>query len=201
VVLFMSLFLAREAFRPIDRVEKEFHAAYAGQTAAPAILKLLSEKPSIVEASSPVAPPARADVEFADVTFSYDGRAPAPALKSVSFVIQPDQRIALVGPSGAGKSTVIALLLRFFEAQSGAVRVGGVDVKDMSLDALRSTIAVVAQEPSRARPTPSSPPRPTRRRSANSSAACRRAMRRRWASAGRSSRAVSVSASLSPARC
>jgi ATP-binding cassette subfamily C protein CydCD len=144
LVLFMSLFLAREAFRPIDRVEKEFHAAYAGQTAAPAILKLLSEKPSIVEAAAPVAAPSRADVAFDNVTFSYDGRA--PALKGVSFAIQPNQRVALVGPSGAGKSTVIALLLRFFEAQSGAVKIGGVDVRDMSLDALRALIAVVAQD-------------------------------------------------------
>jgi len=144
LVLFVSLFLAREAFRPIDRVEREFHAAYAGQTAAPSILKLLNETPRIVEATRPVMRPARADVAFENVTFSYDGGE--AALKSVSFSIGENQRIALVGPSGAGKSTVIALLLRFFEAQSGAVKIGGVDVRDMALEDLRALIAVVAQD-------------------------------------------------------
>ena len=145
VVLFMTLFLAREAFRPIDRVEKEFHAAYAGQTAAPAILRLLDAEPSIVESAAPTAKPARADVAFDNVTFAYDAGA-RPALKSMSFAIAERQRVALVGPSGAGKSTVIALLLRFFDPQQGAVRIGGVDVRDMTLDELRSLIAVVAQD-------------------------------------------------------
>jgi ATP-binding cassette subfamily C protein CydCD len=146
LVLFVSLFLAREAFRPIDRVEREFHAAYAGQTAAPAILKLLNEMPLIVDAPHPAARSAHADVAFDDVTFAYDGNGGEAALKSVSFTIGENQRIALVGPSGAGKSTVIALLLRYFEAQSGAVRVGGIDVKDLALDDLRAMIAVVAQD-------------------------------------------------------
>ena len=144
VVLFMSLFLAREAFRPLDRVEKEFHAAYAGATAAPPIIKLLATQPSIVEPASPAPAPTRADLQFEDVTFSYDGKD--DALKSVSFTLGEHQRIALVGPSGAGKSTIVALLLRFFEPQGGTIRVGGVDIKELSLDALRAQIAVVAQD-------------------------------------------------------
>ena len=143
VVLFMSLFLAREAFRPIDRVEKEFHAAYAGATAAPSILKLLAAEPSIREPVAPVAPPVRAEISFENVTFSYGGEA---ALKSVSFTIGEHQRIALVGPSGAGKSTIAALLLRFFDPQQGTIRIGGIDIRDMSLDALRTQMAVVSQD-------------------------------------------------------
>jgi ATP-binding cassette subfamily C protein CydCD len=146
LVLFVSLFLAREAFRPIDRVEREFHAAYAGQTAAPAILKLLNETPGILEVSHPALRPAHADVAFDNVTFAYDGNGGEAALKSVTFAVGENQRVALVGPSGAGKSTVIALLLRFFEAQSGAVKIGGTDVRDMKLDDLRAMIAVVAQD-------------------------------------------------------
>src|SRR5579864_7495179 len=110
VVLFMSLFLAREAFRPLDRVEKEFHAAYAGATAAPRILSLLATEPTIHEAPSPVPPSPRSDVTFDDVTFSYDGGD--AALKGVSFTIGEHQRVALVGPSGAGKTTIVSLLLR-----------------------------------------------------------------------------------------
>ena len=144
VVLFMSLFLAREAFRPLDRVEKEFHAAYAGATAAPPIVKLLAAQPSIVETTSPAPAPARSDLQFDGVTFSYGGGE--AALKSVSFNVGEQQRIALVGPSGAGKSTIVALLLRFFEPQTGAIRVGGVDIKELGLDALRAQIALVAQD-------------------------------------------------------
>jgi ATP-binding cassette, subfamily C, bacterial CydD len=144
VVLFMSLFLAREAFRPLDRVEKEFHAAYAGATAAPPIVKLLEAQPSILETAAPAQPSPRSDIQFDDVTFSYGGSA--AALKSVSFTVGEHQRIALVGPSGAGKSTIVALLLRFFEPQRGAVRIGGVDIKALSLDALRAQIALVAQD-------------------------------------------------------
>jgi ATP-binding cassette subfamily C protein CydCD len=144
LVLFMTLFLAREAFRPIDRVEKEFHAAYAGQTAQPSIVRLLEAAPAIAEPASPAAAPARADIAFDGVTFGYEkGRT---ALESVSFAIGEHQRVALVGPSGAGKSTVVALLLRFFDAQHGAIRIGGVDVKDLRLDDLRRLIAVVAQD-------------------------------------------------------
>ena len=144
VVLFMSLFLAREAFRPLDRVEKEFHAAYAGATAAPPIVKLLAAQPSIVETTSPAPAPARSDLQFDGVTFSYGGGE--AALKSVSFNVGEQQRIALVGPSGAGKSTIVALLLRFFEPQTGAILVGGVDIKELGLDALRAQIALVAQD-------------------------------------------------------
>jgi len=144
VVLFMSLFLAREAFRPLDRVEKEFHAAYAGATAAPAIAKLLATEPTILEPAAPAPSPARSDVTFENVTFAYG--AAAPALKSVSFTIGEEQRVALVGPSGAGKSTVIALLLRFFDPQHGTIRIGGVDIRSMSLEALRAQMAVVSQD-------------------------------------------------------
>jgi len=144
VVLFMSLFLAREAFRPIDRVEKEFHAAYAGATAAPAILKLLGTEPSIHEPAMAVVPAKRADVSFENVTFAYGSGD--PALKSVSFTIGEHQRVALVGPSGAGKSTVVALLLRFFDPQQGTIRIGGIDIRTLSFDALRAQMAVVSQD-------------------------------------------------------
>jgi ATP-binding cassette, subfamily C, bacterial CydD len=144
VALFMTLFLAREAFRPIDRVEREFHAAYSGATAAPPIAKLLATKPTIVEPSVPASLPGRSDIAFENITFSYGDSE--PALKSISFAIAEHECVAIVGPSGAGKSTVVSLLLRFFEPQSGAIRVAGVDLRNLSLEELRSRIAVVAQD-------------------------------------------------------
>ena len=97
------------------------------------------------EPASPAPPPARFDVAFDGVTFAYDG-ADRPALDSVSFAIGEHQRVALVGPSGAGKTTVVSLLLRFFDPAQGAIRIGGVDVRDMSLADLRAQVALVAQD-------------------------------------------------------
>jgi ATP-binding cassette, subfamily C, bacterial CydD len=145
VALFMTLFLAREAFRPLDRVEREFHAAWNGQSAAPAIAGLLAASVAVKEPASPAPPPARFDVAFNGVTFAYDG-ADRPALESVSFAIGEHQRVALVGPSGAGKTTIVSLLLRFFDPAQGAIRIGGVDVRDMSLADLRAQVALVAQD-------------------------------------------------------
>ena len=82
----MTLFLAREAFRPLDRLEKEFHAAWNGVSAAPLIANLLAASAAVKEPAAPLPPPARSDVTFDAVRFAYDG-AEAAALKSVSFAI------------------------------------------------------------------------------------------------------------------
>jgi ATP-binding cassette subfamily B protein len=83
-------------------------------------------------------------VEFNDVSFSYDGKR--PAVEDLSFVALPGQTIALVGPTGAGKSTAIALLHRAFDPQSGFIRIDGMDVRGLTLTALRRNIGVVFQE-------------------------------------------------------
>ncbi len=83
-------------------------------------------------------------VEFSDVSFSYDGKR--PAVEDLSFAALPGQTIALVGPTGAGKSTAIALLHRAFDAQSGFIRIDGMDVRGLKLTALRRNIGVVFQE-------------------------------------------------------
>ncbi len=83
-------------------------------------------------------------VEFDNVSFSYDGKR--PAVEDVSFTALPGQTIALVGPTGAGKSTAIALLHRAFDPQSGIIKIDGMDVRGMTLSALRRNIGVVFQE-------------------------------------------------------
>ena len=83
-------------------------------------------------------------VEFNDVSFSYDGKR--PAVEDLSFTALPGQTIALVGATGAGKSTAIALLHRAFDPQSGFIKIDGMDVRGMSLTALRRNIGVVFQE-------------------------------------------------------
>jgi ATP-binding cassette, subfamily B, beta-glucan exporter len=83
-------------------------------------------------------------VEFSDVSFSYDGKR--PAVEDLSFTGLPGETIALVGPTGAGKSTAIALLHRAFDPQSGFIKVDGMDVRGLTLTALRRNIGVVFQE-------------------------------------------------------
>ena len=79
--------------------------------------------------------------------FAYPARPGAPALERFSLTLGPGERVALVGPSGAGKTTVLALLLRFYDPQAGAVRIGGIDLRDYDPRALRRLIAVVPQDP------------------------------------------------------
>ena len=83
-------------------------------------------------------------VEFNDVSFSYDGKR--PAVEDLSFTALPGQTVALVGPTGAGKSTAIALLHRAFDPQSGFIKIDGMDVRGLTLTALRRNIGVVFQE-------------------------------------------------------
>jgi ABC transporter fused permease/ATP-binding protein len=85
-------------------------------------------------------------VEFYQVGFTYPTRPEVEVLKQVSFQIQPGEKVALAGHSGAGKSTVIQLLLRFYEAETGAILVDGCDVRDWDLKTLRSKIGIVPQE-------------------------------------------------------
>ena len=83
-------------------------------------------------------------VEFQDVSFTYDGKR--PAVEALSFTALPGETIALVGPTGAGKSTAIALLHRAFDPQAGFIKIDGMDVRGLTLTALRRNIGVVFQE-------------------------------------------------------
>jgi ATP-binding cassette, subfamily C, bacterial CydD len=145
VVLFMTLLLAREAFRPLDRLEKAFHTAWTARSAATPIAALLAEAPAVHEPVATKPRPARAEITFKDVTFAYV-EGDAPALRSASFTVGENGLVALVGPSGAGKSTVVALLLRFFDPQAGSIGIGGIDIKDLSLADLHALVSVVSQD-------------------------------------------------------
>ncbi len=86
-------------------------------------------------------------IAFENVQFAFPSRQDTPALNGVSFTVQPGETVAIVGPSGAGKSTVIQLLLRFFDPQSGRVTLDGIDLRDVSRPDLRSHYALVPQDP------------------------------------------------------
>src|SRR5918998_2667433 len=128
------------------------------------VFEVLDLRPGIEEKPDAVAIPAGAGrLEFRDVHFRYpsadevslatledvaalDRTENAPVLKGVDFTVEPGQMVALVGPSGAGKSTTSMLVSRVYDVTEGAVLVGGVDVRDATLDSLRDTIGVVTQD-------------------------------------------------------
>ncbi len=91
--------------------------------------------------------PGGSAVELDRVTFHYPSRPDQPALHDVSLHVQPGQTLAVVGPSGAGKSTLFALLLRFYDIQSGTIRLNGIPINRLSLQALRAHVGLVAQDP------------------------------------------------------
>jgi ATP-binding cassette, subfamily B, multidrug efflux pump len=109
------------------------------------INQVLDMKPEITDTERPIAA-ARAQgvVEFNDVTFSYPG-AEEPALHSISFTARPGQVTAIIGGTGAGKSTLVNLIPRFYDVDSGSVLVDGVDVRELSQEGLREKIGFVPQ--------------------------------------------------------
>jgi ATP-binding cassette subfamily B protein len=113
------------------------------------LAELLATAPRIVAPGAPVPAPqgARLAIELDQVRFAYPARPDAAALERFSLRVAPGERVALVGPSGAGKSTVFALLLRFYDPQQGAVRIGGVELRRMDPRAARRLVAVVPQDP------------------------------------------------------
>jgi ATP-binding cassette subfamily B protein len=113
------------------------------------LMELLHEKPAIAAPAHPLALPARpkGGVSFEHVTFHYPTRPDSAALQDFSLAVAPGEAVALVGPSGAGKSTVFQLMLRFFAPQEGVIRFDGIDIAEFDPVALRSVIAVVAQDP------------------------------------------------------
>ncbi len=117
--------------------------------AAERLAELRAEPPVIVEAAAPRAlpQPVRGAVSFEDVSFRYPTRPESLALDRLRLDVAPGETVAIVGPSGAGKTTVFNLLLRFYDPEAGAIRVDGVDIRELRFADLRGAMAIVPQEP------------------------------------------------------
>ncbi|MGI8985038.1 MAG: ABC transporter ATP-binding protein, partial [Acidimicrobiales bacterium] len=119
--------------------------AQQARAGAERIFELLDSTPVVAERpGAGTLPPVTGDVVFDDVTFGY--LRSEPVLQGFSLTVRAGETVALVGPSGSGKSTVSLLLPRFYEVQTGSVRLDGADVRDVTLDSLRRQIGVVFEE-------------------------------------------------------
>ncbi|PSP62624.1 ABC transporter ATP-binding protein [Halobacteriales archaeon QH_8_64_26] len=136
----------RRLYSPMRRVGKSANKYQLAKSSAERVFGLLGRTPAITEPDDPYPPETiRGDVRFEDVTFSYDEGE--PVVRDVSLDVPTGATIGLAGATGAGKSSLLTLLSRFHDVDSGSVRVDGVDVREYDLQALRSEIAIVEQNP------------------------------------------------------
>jgi ATP-binding cassette subfamily B protein len=149
-------------FRPIMDFSEKYNILQSAMAASERIFKLLDAPVEVVSPAVTKKPEGPGRIEFDHVWFAYrdvpeesrslnNGNAAADTpdwvLRDVSFAIEPGETVAVVGHTGAGKTTLISLLMRFYDVQRGAVRVDGIDVKEMDLADLRSRFGVVLQDP------------------------------------------------------
>jgi ATP-binding cassette subfamily B protein len=161
LVAFMQY--AQRFFRPIQDLSEKYNILQSAMAAAERVFKLLDTPAEITEAAMTKTPDGPGRIEFDHVWFAYRNvpvgekaadksvRAtqsePDWVLRDVSFTIEPGETVAIVGHTGAGKTTIISLLLRFYDVQRGAIRIDGVDIKEMALNDLRRRFGVVLQDP------------------------------------------------------
>jgi len=170
LVAFMQY--AQRFFRPIQDLSEKYNILQSAMAAGERVFKLLDTKIEVTSPAVAKRPQGPGRIEFDHVWFAYGnkpaaekpadsssrlGRAGAPVptqtgepdwvLRDVSFALEPGETIAVVGHTGAGKTTLISLLMRFYDVQRGAIRLDGVDIKEMNLDDLRGRFGVVLQDP------------------------------------------------------
>ena len=133
-------------FRPIQDLSEKYNILQGAMAASERIFRLLDTKPHIVSAPETVPfPEGPLDIEFEHVWFAYNDED--WVLRDVSFRIAPGETVAIVGHTGAGKTTLTNLLLRFYDVQRGAIRIGGIDIRRFDLLELRRQFGVVLQDP------------------------------------------------------
>jgi ATP-binding cassette, subfamily B, multidrug efflux pump len=131
--------------RPIQEISERYGVLQTSIVSAEKAFALLDTFPPIIQTGNAVMFPVSAAIEFDHVWFAY--RPDTWVLHDVSFRVEPGEMLAIVGHTGAGKTTLSNLLLRFYEPQRGAIRIGGVDIREMQLADLRRQFGVVLQDP------------------------------------------------------
>ncbi len=140
------LLYTRMLYEPLNQLHGINHMLAAGKASGDRVFEILDAKVEVEDPSNPKAfPPGLPRIDFRNVTFQYPGR-PA-VLKHFNLELEPGKVTALVGHTGAGKSTIANLAMRAYDATEGKVLVNGVDIRELSLDAIHAHIGHVAQDP------------------------------------------------------
>jgi ATP-binding cassette subfamily B protein len=161
---------AQRFFRPIQDLSDKYNILQAAMASGERIFKLLDTPPEIMSPEHPTKVEGPGRIEFDHVWFAYralpkddkavkssGGQSQSPGsdgdsdmdwiLRDVSFTVEPGENIAIVGHTGAGKTTIISLLMRLYDVQQGAIKIDGVNIRDMEISDLRKRISVVLQDP------------------------------------------------------
>jgi subfamily B ATP-binding cassette protein MsbA len=142
-IIIMFIELSQMLFRPLRQIADKFNTLQMGMVAANRVFGILDTEARIKDDGKIEISHLKGEIEFRDVHFGYD--EDEEVLKGVSFKANIGETVAIVGATGAGKTTVINLLNRFYEINSGKILVDGIDIKDITIKSLRAEIAVVLQ--------------------------------------------------------
>ncbi len=151
-VLLMVLLLGVEVFRPLRELRALLHDGMLAESAAKQVFSVLESQPLVEDDGKIVNENLPSNLSFEKVNFSYNVRKKKNATTrdivhdQLSFHISEGERVGIVGSSGGGKSSIVRLLLRFYDPQSGIIRIGERDARDLTLNQLRQQFAVVSQD-------------------------------------------------------
>ena len=142
--IFLFIQLSQMLFRPLRQIADKFNTLQMGMVAANRVFKILDTEEFVNDFGKIKSKSIKGNILFDKVNFGYD--KDNIIIKNLSLKIKKGERIAIVGPTGSGKSTIIKLILRFFELNSGTINIDDVNIKDYSLKNLRSQISLVSQD-------------------------------------------------------
>ena len=144
-ILITFLLYVSRFFGPIFDLTNFYNTVQSALAASERIFELLDAEPEIKDREDAVdMPPIKGEIVFENVSFGYDPQH--PVLRNINFKIKPKETVALVGPTGAGKSTIIKLISRFYEPQSGSIKIDGYDIRQVKQKSLRSQMGIVLQD-------------------------------------------------------
>jgi subfamily B ATP-binding cassette protein MsbA len=143
-IIVMFIDLSQLLFRPLRQIADKFNSLQMGMVAANRVFKIIDTDAFIDDKGKEPIKNLRGKIDFRDVRFSY--KSDEEVLKGISFSIEPGQTVAVVGATGAGKSTVINLLNRMYDIDSGSIEIDGKPIRSYQLNDLRRSIAVVLQD-------------------------------------------------------
>jgi len=131
-------------FRPLNQIANKFNTLLMGMVAAERVFKVLDTDSNIDESGSKIANNLKGEIQFKNIHFSYNKSQ--EVLKNISFDLKAGTTTAIVGATGAGKSTIINLINRFYEINSGDILIDGINIKEFTLSSLRDQIGFVSQD-------------------------------------------------------